>query len=97
MTLPFEATRSFCYQFGRYTVLPEIEAMPQVKSGDEFRLVDLVQQVLDRHLTPEQQQMAIKKENSDRLERLRPGSSLFGPSSSREALAGRSSTRRTAA
>lgn len=70
MTLPFEATRSFCYQFGRYTVLPEIEAMPQVKSGEEFRLVDLVQQVLDRHLTPEQQQVAIKKENSDRQERV---------------------------
>lgn len=62
---PFAATRSFCYQFGRYTVLPEIEAMPQVKSGAEFRMVDLVQVVLDKCLTPEQQQVRIKKANSD--------------------------------
>lgn len=67
---PFEATRSFCYQFGRYTVLPEIEAMPQVQSGAEFRMVDLVQLVLDKHLTPEQQQVRIKKANSDQTERL---------------------------
>lgn len=70
MTPSFEPTRSFCYQFGRYTVLPEIEAMPQVKQGAEFRMVDLVQEVLDRHLTPEQQQVPVKKANSDRTERL---------------------------
>jgi hypothetical protein len=70
MNPPFEATRSFCYQFGRYTVLPEIEAMPEVKSGAEFRMVDLVQQVLDRYLTPDQQQLRIKKANSEVTEKL---------------------------
>jgi len=64
MPATFEATRSFCYQFGRYTVLPEIEVMPQVKSGAEFRMVDLVQTVLDKYLTPEQQQVRIRKANS---------------------------------
>ncbi len=66
----FEATRSFCYQFGRYTVLAEIEAMPEVKSGAEFRMVDLTQQILDKYLTPEQQQVRIKKANSDQTEPL---------------------------
>lgn len=67
---PFEATRSFCYQFGRYTVLPEIEAMPEVKSGGEFRMVILVQEVLDKYLTPEQQAVRIKKAESDLTEPL---------------------------
>jgi hypothetical protein len=66
----FEATRSFCYKFGRYTVLPAIEATPQVKSGAEFRIVDLVQEVLDKYLTSDQQQVRIKKANSDRTEPL---------------------------
>lgn len=60
----FEPTRSFCYQFGRYTVLAEIDEMPEVKSGAEFRMVDLVQKVLDNYLTQEQQQVRIKKANS---------------------------------
>lgn len=67
---PFEATRSFCYQFGRYTVLAEIEAMPEVKSGAEFRMVDLTQQILDKYLTQEQQHVRIKKANSDQTEPL---------------------------
>jgi len=67
---PFAATRSFCYQFGRYTVLAEIETMPQVVSGAEFRMVDLVQQVLNKYLTAEQQQVRIKKATSDLTEPL---------------------------
>jgi hypothetical protein len=62
---PFEATRSFCYQFARYTVLPEIEGMPEVKAGGEFRLVTLVDKVLDKHLTPEQQATQIKRAKSE--------------------------------
>lgn len=67
---PFEATRSFCYQFGRYTVLAEIESMPEVKGGAEFRLVDLTQQILDKYLTPAQQHVRIKNANSDETEPL---------------------------
>lgn len=68
MDLPFEATRSFCYKFGRYTVLAEIQAMPEVTSGEEFRLTDLAQRVIDKYLTPSQQQVKVKKAQSDRLE-----------------------------
>lgn len=70
MQAPFEETRSFCYQFGRYTVLPEIEAMPAVQGGNEFRLVDLVQVLLDKYLSPEQQQVRIKKANSEATDSL---------------------------
>jgi hypothetical protein len=62
---PFEATRSFCYQFARYTVLAEIAGMPEVTSGAEFRMVDLTRRILDKYLTPEQQHVRIKKANSD--------------------------------
>jgi hypothetical protein len=68
MSIPFEPTRTFCYQFGRYTALAEIQQMPEVTSGAEFRITDLTQQVLDRYLTPEQQQAKVKKAQSDRLE-----------------------------
>ncbi len=68
MELPFEATRTFCYKFGRYTVLDEVQHMPEVTSGQEFRLTDLVQRVLDKYLTAEQQRTKVKKAQSDRME-----------------------------
>lgn len=58
MPIQFEPTNSYCYQFSRYEVLPEIIALPQVQSGEPFRLVDLVQVIVDRHLTREQQAIA---------------------------------------
>ena len=64
----FEPTRSFCYQFGRYTVLAEVQQMSEVTSGSEFRLTDLAQRVIDKYLTQEQQQIRVKKAQSDRLE-----------------------------
>ncbi len=67
-SLEFEASRSFCYKFGRYTALPEIQAMPEVSSGQEFRLTDLTQRVLDKYLSTEQQQVKVKKAQSDRTE-----------------------------
>lgn len=66
--LQFEPTRSFCYKFGRYTALAEIQAMPEVTSGADFRLTDLTQRVIDKYLTAEQQQVKVKKAQSDRLE-----------------------------
>ncbi len=68
MQLPFEPTRTFCYQFGRYTALVEIAQMPEVTGGEEFRLTDLTQRVLDKYLNPEQQQTKVKKAQSDRQE-----------------------------
>lgn len=68
MDFQFEATRPFCYKFGRYTVLAEVQLMPEVTSGDNFRLTDLAQRVIDKYLTLEQQKVKVKKAQSDRLE-----------------------------
>lgn len=68
MNIPFEATRAFCYKFGRYTVLAEVQKMPEVMGGEEFRLTELVQRVLDRYLTPEEQRIKVKKAQSDRVD-----------------------------
>lgn len=68
MEIQFEASRSFCYKFGRYTVLAEVQQMPEVTNGNEFRLTELAQRVIDRYLTPEQQQIKVKKAQSDRTE-----------------------------
>jgi hypothetical protein len=51
----FEPTNSFCYRFSRYEAVPEIVALPQVQSGEPFRLIELVKLVADRHLSGEQQ------------------------------------------
>ncbi|MDH4451168.1 MAG: GIY-YIG nuclease family protein [Rhodoferax sp.] len=55
MTVQFEPTNSFCYNFSRYQVLPAIIAMQELQSGQPFRLVELVKKITDLHLTPEQQ------------------------------------------
>lgn len=68
MEVVFEPTRSFCYKFGRYTVIPEIEAMAEVASGVEFRLKDLAQLVINKYLTSEQQQIRIKKAHSEKTD-----------------------------
>ena len=68
MEIQFNPSRSFCYQFGRYTVLAEVQQMPEVTSGGEFRLTELAQRVIDKYLSPEQQQIKVKKAQSDRLQ-----------------------------
>lgn len=68
MTITFEPNRSFCYKFARYTVLPEVQAMQEVMSGEQFRLTDLSQRVIDKYLTVEQQQLRLKKEQSDKVD-----------------------------
>lgn len=68
MEMQFNPSRSFCYQFGRYTVLAEVQQMPEVISGGEFRLTELAQRVIDKYLSPEQQQIKVKKAQSDRLQ-----------------------------
>ncbi len=70
MTIEFEPTRSFCYRFARYTVIPEIEAMNEVKEGSDFRLSALAQKVIDKYLSAEQQAIKLKKEQSDRTDTL---------------------------
>lgn len=67
MKIPFEATNSFCYQFARYEVLPEIITLPEVQSGEPFRLVELVQKVVDRHLMPQQQAITYPRAQTGEL------------------------------
>lgn len=70
MDIQFEPTRSFCYHFARYTVIPEIELMEEVKSGFEFRLSNLAQKVIDKYITEERQGTKLKKAQSDRSDTL---------------------------
>jgi hypothetical protein len=42
--------------------------MPEVTSGADFRLTDLAQRVIEKYLTLDQQQVKVKKAQSDRLE-----------------------------
>ncbi|MDP2751299.1 MAG: GIY-YIG nuclease family protein [Rhodocyclaceae bacterium] len=68
MNIEFEPTRSFCYKFGRYVVLQEAQQLPDVVGGEPFRLTELAQSIIDKYLSPEQQQTKIKKAQSDRLD-----------------------------
>ena len=70
MQIPFEPTASFCYKFSRYQALPEILEMSEVKSGEPFRLLDLVKQIIDKYITLDQQAIKIKRAKSDRMESL---------------------------
>jgi len=65
MEVPFEATKSFCYRFARYQAIPEILELPEVAGGEPFRLVEVAKQVIDRHLTAEQQSVMLKKAKSE--------------------------------
>lgn len=68
MDFEFEPTRSYCYKFGRYVVLQEVQQLPEVVGGEPFRLTELAQEVIDKYLSLEQQQTKIKKAQSDRYE-----------------------------
>lgn len=59
--MEFEPTRSFAYRFSRYVLLPELQQLPEVQSGDPFRLRDLAWPLIDRHLTPEQQSIRLTR------------------------------------
>jgi hypothetical protein len=66
--MEFEPTRSFAYRFSRYVVLPELQKMREVQSGDPFRLRDLAWPLIDSRLTRDQQSIRLKKARSDREE-----------------------------
>jgi hypothetical protein len=70
LAIPFEPTGKFCYHFGRYTVIPEIQEMPETSGELSFRLTDLAQKVIDKYLTPEQQSIKVKKAQSDKTDYL---------------------------
>lgn len=57
--MDFEATSSFAYQFAKTEVLPLVDAMPEVLSGNPFRLKDLAFKIIDEKLAPEQLQVQV--------------------------------------
>ncbi len=63
--MDFVASRSFGYRFSRYELLPELQQLPEVQSGEKFRLRDLAWPLIDKHLNPEQQSIKLKKARSD--------------------------------
>ncbi len=70
MEIPFEPTRSYAYKFSRYIVLAELQALPETSSGERFLLRDLAWPIIDKHLSPEQQAIPVKKAQSDVYEPL---------------------------
>jgi T5orf172 domain len=62
--MEFEPTRSFAYRFSRYALLPELQQLPEVQSGDPFRLRDLAWPLIDEHLTPDQQLTSLPRPRS---------------------------------
>lgn len=57
--MDFEPTSSFAYQFAKIEVLPLVDAMPEVLSGNPFRLKDLAFKVIDEKLTQDQLQAQV--------------------------------------
>lgn len=62
---PFQATSSWCYNFARYEALPEILVMPEVATGDVVLLRDYTQKVLDKYLTPEEQNLTYQQAKAE--------------------------------
>ncbi len=61
MSVEFEPTRSFAYRFSRYTILPELQQLPESQSGDSFLLREIAWPLIDKHLTQDQQSIKVKK------------------------------------
>lgn len=73
MTIEFEPTSSFCYNFARYVVLPEIDKLPEVQAGEPFRMVDHVKAIINNLLTPEQQTATFNSRDSGKLRSVAQG------------------------
>ena len=63
--MDFEPNRSFTYRFSRYIILPELQQLPDVQSGEPFLLRKLAWPLIDKYVTPEQQAIRVKKARSD--------------------------------
>ncbi len=65
MNIDFEPTRSFCYRFTRYQLLPELQLLPEATSGEPFLLRELARPLIDKFLTIEQQAVMLKRKESE--------------------------------
>lgn len=58
LPLEFKPNASFCYKFARYHLLPELAQEPEALSGGSFKLITLINRVLDRYLSEKQLDMS---------------------------------------
>jgi hypothetical protein len=63
--IQFQPTRSFCYRFARYTVLPEVAKEVAPLGEEPFLLREVAWPIVDRYLTAEQQAIQVPKAQSD--------------------------------
>lgn len=54
LQIEFVPNASFCYQFARYHLLPELAQEPEALTGGPFKLNPLITRVVSRYLTDEQ-------------------------------------------
>lgn len=75
MSIQFEATRSYVYQASRYELLPRIAEIAKGFGDQPFLLRDISKKLLAETYSPEQLEIRVKKEKSDRTEKM---SNIFG-------------------
>lgn len=75
MTIPFEPTRSYVYKTSRYELLPRIAEIAKDFGGEPFLLREISKKLLAETYTPEQLEIKVKKEKSDKTEKI---SAIFG-------------------
>lgn len=75
MTIPFEASRSYVYKASRYELLPRIADIAKDFGDEPFLLREISKKVLAETYTPDQLEIKVKKEKSDKTERM---STIFG-------------------
>lgn len=75
MSIPFEASRSYVYQASRYELLPRIADIAKGFGDEPFLLREISKKLLAETYTPEQLEIRVKKEKSDKTEKM---SNIFG-------------------
>ena len=75
MPIPFEASRSYVYKASRYELLPRIAEITKDFGDEPFLLREISKKVLAENYSPDQLDIKVKKEKSDKTERM---STIFG-------------------
>ena len=70
MTIPFDASRSYVYNAARYELLPRIAEIAKSFGDEPFLLREISKKLLAETYTPEQLEIKVKKEKSDKTEKM---------------------------
>ena len=68
MTIPFEATKSYCYRIARYEFLDQVAREPEALTRLPFRMNTVTRRVIERNLTAEQLALEIPAANAERID-----------------------------